>query len=186
MENEQTIKAIPTRYEGVTFRSRLEARWALFFDAIGTAWEYEPQGYDLGDGMWYLPDFWIPEWGCYVEIKPTVENTGALVLASMLAEQSRKGVIVIMGYPNHDQYSITYFDPDGVDGVKTRWDGMQFGQCRDLDCLGIWLVGDDLGATPLSEIERSCPEDRYPLSGNAAPFIDGALQQARAARFERH
>ena len=51
------LKAIQTKYKGYLFRSRLEARWAVFFDACGVAWEYEPEGYDLGGGLYYLPDF---------------------------------------------------------------------------------------------------------------------------------
>ena len=51
------IKAIQTEYQGYLFRSRLEARWAVFFDACGVKWEYEPEGYDLGHGIYYLPDF---------------------------------------------------------------------------------------------------------------------------------
>lgn len=51
------IKAIQTEYRGYLFRSRLEARWAVFFDACGVDWEYEPEGYDLGNGGYYLPDF---------------------------------------------------------------------------------------------------------------------------------
>ena len=51
------IKAIQTEYKGYLFRSRLEARWAVFFDACGVQWEYEPEGYDLGNGILYLPDF---------------------------------------------------------------------------------------------------------------------------------
>jgi hypothetical protein len=47
-----TVKAIPTVYGGLQFRSRLEARWAAFFDLIGWSWSYEP--IDL-DG--YIPDF---------------------------------------------------------------------------------------------------------------------------------
>lgn len=35
------IKPIQTRYKGYHFRSRLEARWAVFFDALGIAWKYE-------------------------------------------------------------------------------------------------------------------------------------------------
>ena len=50
------IKPIETVYSGYKFRSRLEARWAVFFDACGVNWEYEPEGFDLGDGLWYLPD----------------------------------------------------------------------------------------------------------------------------------
>ncbi len=53
------LKAIQTEYKGYLFRSRLEARWAVFLDACGADWEYEPEGYDLGDGLYYLPDFLI-------------------------------------------------------------------------------------------------------------------------------
>lgn len=52
----QTIKPIETRYAGCHFRSRIEARWAVFFDHLGIGWEYEPQGFDLPSGP-YLPDF---------------------------------------------------------------------------------------------------------------------------------
>lgn len=51
------IKPIETEYKGYRFRSRLEARWAVFFDAIGAEWEYEPEGFELSDGTKYLPDF---------------------------------------------------------------------------------------------------------------------------------
>jgi hypothetical protein len=64
------IKAIETIYKGYRFRSRLEARWAVFFDALGIQWEYEPEGFDV-DGERYLPDFFIKledEW-FIVEIK---------------------------------------------------------------------------------------------------------------------
>jgi hypothetical protein len=64
------IKPIETVYKGYRFRSRLEARWAVFFDALGIEWEYEKEGYDLGEAGWYLPDFWLPRYQCWVEIKP--------------------------------------------------------------------------------------------------------------------
>ena len=51
------MKAIQTEYKGYLFRSRLEARWAVFFDACGVRWEYEPEGYRLSNGQMYLPDF---------------------------------------------------------------------------------------------------------------------------------
>lgn len=53
----KTLKAIETEYRGYRFRSRLEARWAVFFDACGVKWEYEPEGYKLPNGQFYLPDF---------------------------------------------------------------------------------------------------------------------------------
>lgn len=51
------MKAIETEYKGYRFRSRLEARWALFFDICGLRWEYEPEGFVLDNGQYYLPDF---------------------------------------------------------------------------------------------------------------------------------
>lgn len=49
-----SIAAIPTAYAGNAFRSRLEAKWAAFFDLIGWQWTYEP--FDTGD---WIPDFLI-------------------------------------------------------------------------------------------------------------------------------
>ena len=63
------IKPIETHYNGYRFRSRLEARWAVFFDAAGIKYEYEPEGYVLDDGTPYLPDFYLPELRAFVEIK---------------------------------------------------------------------------------------------------------------------
>jgi len=64
------IKAIQTSYKGYRFRSRLEARWAVFFDTLGIEWEYEKEGFELGDEGRYLPDFWLPGKKVWVEIKP--------------------------------------------------------------------------------------------------------------------
>jgi hypothetical protein len=61
------IHAIPTKYAGVRFRSRLEARWARFFDLVRWRWEYEPLDMDG-----YIPDFVLlfPR-PVLVEVKPT-------------------------------------------------------------------------------------------------------------------
>lgn len=76
-----SIQPIETKYKGYRFRSRLEARWAVFFDALGVEYEYEPEGFKLPNGKVYLPDFRLKCWGCrgshsletpfdlYVEVK---------------------------------------------------------------------------------------------------------------------
>lgn len=56
MTNDSAVKAIATRYAGCHFRSRLEARWAVFFDQLGIRWEHEAEGYETPAGR-YLPDF---------------------------------------------------------------------------------------------------------------------------------
>ena len=67
---EQAIKAIETEYNGYRFRSRLEARWAVFFDEAGIKYRYEDEGFEVGE-MKYLPDFYLPDIGCHVEVKPS-------------------------------------------------------------------------------------------------------------------
>lgn len=59
---------IPTTFQHQNFRSRLEARWAAFFDLIEWPWIYEP--YDL-EG--YIPDFLVTGKAPFlVEVKPAV------------------------------------------------------------------------------------------------------------------
>jgi hypothetical protein len=70
---DQTIQPIETIYRGYRFRSRLEARWAVFFDAAGIEWVYEPDGF-IVNGRGYLPDFWLPQFQCFVEVKPNEET----------------------------------------------------------------------------------------------------------------
>jgi hypothetical protein len=63
------IKAIETVYNNYKFRSRLEARWAVFFDVLGIKYDYEKEGYDLGEEGYYLPDFWLPSQSIFAEVK---------------------------------------------------------------------------------------------------------------------
>ncbi len=65
---EKTIKPIETKYNGFRFRSRLEARWAIFFDMIDLKYEYEVEGFEM-NGIRYLPDFYIPSLDRWFEIK---------------------------------------------------------------------------------------------------------------------
>lgn len=68
-----TIKAKPTAYKSQHFRSRLEARWAAFFDIIGWQWTYEP--YSLNQA--YIPDFLIHGNAPFlVEVKPAATIAG--------------------------------------------------------------------------------------------------------------
>jgi hypothetical protein len=83
------IKPIETFYNGYRFRSRLEARWAVFFDSEGWEYTYESEGYDL-DGVWYLPDFYLTERQKWVEVKvkyPTDVEQAKFVKLCRLSKQ---------------------------------------------------------------------------------------------------
>lgn len=62
------IKPIETYFNGYHFRSRLEARWAVFFSSLGLDYEYEIEGYQM-DVERYLPDFYVPSLDRWFEIK---------------------------------------------------------------------------------------------------------------------
>jgi len=73
------IPAIETRAYGCRFRSRLEARWAVFFTQAGFDWEYEPEGAALSSGN-YLCDFRVTGptgVSVWVEVKPKLEQDQA-------------------------------------------------------------------------------------------------------------
>lgn len=113
-------RAIETVFDGYKFRSRLEARWAVFFKTLGIPYEYEKEGYDL-DGTWYLPDFWLPqgcsmsmvgEEGFYIEIKPSLPNDQEERKAILLAQQSRRPVFAFFDkpwLPDADRHAWGYF-----------------------------------------------------------------------------
>ena len=66
------IKPIETVYNGYCFRSRLEARWAVFFDAMGIRYEYEYEGFEVkvnDETFRYLPDFYFPDKRLFGEVK---------------------------------------------------------------------------------------------------------------------
>lgn len=92
------IKAIETTYKGYRFRSRLEARWAVFFDALGLRWEYEPEGVELPSGERYLPDFKVYGLG-YFEIKPMPDDYDGHSV-----------------WPQEDSKEYQFFHQDGIRG----------------------------------------------------------------------
>lgn len=93
------IKAIQTQYNGYRFRSRLEARWAVFFDALEIEYQYEPEGFDLGALGWYLPDFWFPNSEYWLEIKGGCPTENEINKVKQLQIQSEKKSFLIFGDP---------------------------------------------------------------------------------------
>lgn len=92
------IKAIPTAYNGIQFRSRLEARTARLLDQLKVKWVYEAEGYDL-NGTWYLPDFWLPEHRAFVEVKGIVDDSTKKTIK--LAKAVPSDIRVFMVVPEH-------------------------------------------------------------------------------------
>lgn len=115
------IKPIQTVYKGYRFRSRLEARWAVFFDAMKIEWEYEPEGFVLSDGTRYLPDFWLPQVNMWAEVKADSFSEGEIRKCRLLATGTGYSCLMLNGMPDarnfwacepHNPYYRDEFDPD--------------------------------------------------------------------------
>ena len=105
MGNVPTINAIPTYYKGTEFRSRTEARWAVFLDELGIEWQFEAEGYDLLHG-YYLPDFWLPQIDAFLEVKPGSEFDDSRICD--LVAMTGKNLYLTFGAPGSS--SPVYLD----------------------------------------------------------------------------
>lgn len=166
-----TIKAIETTYKGVTFRSRLEARWAVFFDALEIEWEYEKEGFALDDGTNYLPDFWLPQVRMWAEVKGQDFTQEEVRKCELLAAGTGRHCLMLNGAP------------DGrVFWAATGWDernnsdeisGERFVDYAIHSCERYWITERRFYA---------CTGDSYPNQSKWPDDI-GAVEAARAARF---
>jgi hypothetical protein len=117
------IKPIETLYDGCRFRSRLEARWAVLLNAIGAGWEYEPEGFKLGEAGRYLPDFLVknvlpgPFW---LEIKRERDDfQRAEIKAYALVAGTNIPLLMLAGHPETIGWGIV--GSDGSFGSGGLW-----------------------------------------------------------------
>lgn len=203
------IKPIETFYKGYRFRSRLEARWAVFFDALGVKWEYEPEGFELPSGKRYLPDFKVDCYGTrgdccyrnpfplYIEVKGimTKEDAEKIREFSGLSEidkwvengckgdfpEMKNAVLIVGNIPEQtDRY--------GCGGTSAE----RFGSYKRMNGIDIYpfnyetIDGDHFAAYPTAW------NGHFYLMGDDSSYVDGegeelmdiALDKARQARFE--
>jgi hypothetical protein len=79
------VAAIETRFNGCLFRSRLEARWSIFFESAGIGWDYEPTFIEVKGPrppLRWLPDFRLDD-NRWVEVKGTMTDQDAIRYISL-------------------------------------------------------------------------------------------------------
>lgn len=127
---DRSIRPIETTYNGIRFRSRLEARWAIFMDALSIKWEYEPEGFTDGN-LSYLPDFWLPELKCYFEVKPNSPSDEEGRKANLVTD-SGKDLYFAIGRPmrREDTSHGGSLVPWGGDVGDEKWDFVHCDNCN--------------------------------------------------------
>jgi hypothetical protein len=103
------ITPLDTFYKGRRFRSRLEARWAIFFDAIDIGWEYETEGFQIGETK-YLTDFKLSSFGpikidLYIEIKPQRPSIDEIKRCYDVSLKTNTDIFLICGTPGLPEFS---------------------------------------------------------------------------------
>ena len=106
------IKAIPTKYSDVTFRSKMEANFAKWCDHNKQKWIYEPEGLTNGNEV-YLPDFFLPDSKMIIEIKPVFFIKEAYKLDMIMAcEEFDKFGLAVIEMNNGCMNVIKYAAPE--------------------------------------------------------------------------
>lgn len=182
-----TIRPIETEWNGCLFRSRLEARWAVFLTALGVRWDYEPEGFVLEGGARYLPDFRVRCHGTrgerdmepfdlYIEVKGRMAEDDADKVRQFGYRVGDYGLLVVGGIPDEgcetDADALgAYEGMDGSDVLPFNYETV------DGDCFAafpaahrgrFYLMGDDSNYINLDDM----------------PLVRRAYRSARQARFE--
>jgi hypothetical protein len=159
-------KPLPTEYAGHTFRSRLEARWAVFFDELSIEWIYEPEGYELPSGN-YLPDFYLPaiNGGCWFEVKGQRPTDLETQLAHELAQSTGHDAFIAWGQlPSRHTFTSDIYKHYADDG---GWDNYhRWCCCPKCGKLGIEFAGKG-GRICWHTTSDSEQTDTQPLFGRA-------------------
>ena len=120
-----TIQAIKTFHNGYYFRSRTEARQAVFYDSFDEYYEYEPEGWPCPT-RWYLIDFLIPRLEFYHEVKGTEPTDEEIKLCEEVYHITKKAVVVSWGTPTKAQNVNGVFKPERL---RVYADGRWWNEC---------------------------------------------------------
>lgn len=172
------IKAIETKYDGYHFRSRLEARWAVFFNHEEIEWDYEPQGLrvDTPRGhINYLPDFWLAS-GQWAEVKGFLDLDGMRRLHAIAVGMSQCGsgndIVVLGDVPR--RHSILW-------PVQLHYHRRLWGLPWEPHSVGCPLYRPHI-AIEADEVTAGRLTDGFPFG--IPEWAEDGLERARMARFE--
>lgn len=175
------LKPIETIYKGNRFRSRLEARWAVFFNALGIEYLYEPEGFEF-DGIKLLPDFYLPTFdgSMFVEVK---FQGGDFTKAIAFAKHFKTRMWICEGDPQLSVYKIIdYKNDDNADGIDCGIPNFDqaVGDNRMYGKPCIWCHPEDCGHIhPVP-----CPSDFLKDYEHYEGTYCDAVLAAKMARFE--
>ncbi len=185
----KAIKPIQVSFDGITYRSKTEARWAIFFKELGITALYEEEGFEIpiesGGKIRYLPDFHVPSqdrfpMDIYFEIKPSV--AGGICLneydSKKITAFSNFKTIAVLGSISREANDLH----GGFGGFEIC--GPNHGDCGYLFCQCIFCGAFGFEFNGRSERIKCCIMNGGHKDYNSdAPAIIHALDVASSYRF---
>lgn len=187
-----TIKAIETRYDNILFRSRIEARWAYLFKSLRLRYIYEPERFDMryhGSRFIYMPDFYLIDLNCYVEVKGKKPNQREKNVAWVLSNSSGCLVHLVCGqmpFPYVKEWDRFDFISMTFDSNLTRFphpSGVQYALNSCVKCGRVEFVPD--GDRSLISCGHEVVSTSKPTRKIASAFIHARMERFDRRRYER-
>ena len=180
----EEIKAIPTKYNNHLFRSRTEARWAVFFDVAKIQYYYEPEGIRIHDSINYLPDFYLPESKTWFEAKGVLDSVSTEKIEALI---KYGGQPVVIGYSDMTFEACDRWE--GEDGVFfERANKDESTLCRCNRCGHYYFMGwNGLWRCPCCGAHEGDHHFTSIINGDMANNrIMYAIKRAKQAQFENY
>lgn len=190
------IKPIETVFNGCRYRSRMEARWAVFMDTMHIPFVYEPEAYMI-DGQGYLPDFYLEDQDAFFEIKsPTAPSSAWRKLVGLVRLTGKTGFLMRRPPVAPPDFSVRYDEEAGAimfcKMELSMPDGIQPGGEVGEDSPYLWCECPRCGRTELQfdgradRIKCGCQKSPHGDKGYNAwsPRLLRAYNYASGYRFE--
>lgn len=177
----KTIQPIPTVFDGVRYRSRLEARWAMFFKEVGIPAEYEAMNSNTALGT-YTPDLFLPLGYIAVEIKPIFPAASYFdLLRAYVRENPFMDLLVVIGKP---AAMLLNFDPDEYPVLQIHADRVELG--RRLNRCACRIGFEFHGAEICRKLGMHAPDCQWFPSREFPSEWESAALTASSYRWDLH
>jgi len=193
-----------TAYDGIRYRSRQHARWAVFFDILGLEHFYEPQAFRVGSAV-HSPTFLLPGLGNDLHTRGALTIPGVFVDLQVAAPTARE-LEITKTISQHTDKNVCIFYGTGMTSGLEWWPSVLekprpcfFSQCPFCGRFGISSTGLEDGEREgwagvhghACMEEHKIPE-RYNVRGHCSqdllvtphsPALNIAYEAARTFKF---
>jgi len=161
-------------------RTRIEVQYAVLFDQLSVP--YRDTQKNTGCAC-PVPDFWLPTWDCFVEIRPTAPTATEIAYWDRFVSLIEAPVLVLWGPPRPGEHGILRIG--AYPGAPLQYN--EFAACRKCDGICLYLGNGNGGWDGWGEIgPHTCGDhDRTPSIGSDAPRVEAAYEAAQVAIFDQ-